>query len=155
MSIRPPPPLNGISSTTTSSMLQRSKSAGKQPARQQGYAPLPSQELASGSGPKMNRQMSPGQDLQKRPPVIKRTIAPGQVSACFDAKGKSMLFCGSCLAILDADCVAEELLFLSQPAPGARSKEKFVSLPEELEELELPPPQLEVPPALFEVSWQV
>ena len=39
-----------------------------------------------------------------------------------------------------------------QPAPGARSKEKFVSLPEELEELELPPPQLEVPPSLFEVS---
>ncbi|BDA47956.1 Required for meiotic nuclear division protein 1 homolog [Coccomyxa sp. Obi] len=37
-----------------------------------------------------------------------------------------------------------------QPAPGARSKEKFVSLPEELEELELPPPQLEVPPSLFE-----
>ena len=26
-----------------------------------------------------------------------------------------------------------------------------MSLPEELEELELPPPQLEVPPALFEV----
>ena len=40
---------------------------------------------------------------------------------------------------------------LMQPAPGARSKEKFVSLPEELEELELPPPQLEVPQALFEV----
>ena len=27
-----------------------------------------------------------------------------------------------------------------------------MSLPEELEELELPPPQLEVPPALFEVG---
>ncbi len=39
-----------------------------------------------------------------------------------------------------------------QPAPGARSKEKFVSLPDELEELELPPPLLEVPPALFEVG---
>jgi hypothetical protein len=43
------------------------------------------------------------------------------------------------------------LLHMLQPAPGARSKEKFVSLPEELEELELPPPQLEVPSALFEV----
>ena len=29
-----------------------------------------------------------------------------------------------------------------------------MSLPEELEELELPPPQLEVPPALFEVGRQ-
>lgn len=27
-----------------------------------------------------------------------------------------------------------------------------MSLPEELEELELPPPQLEVPPSLFEVG---
>lgn len=42
-----------------------------------------------------------------------------------------------------------------QPAPGARSKEKFVSLPEELEELELPPPQLDVPQQLFEVGLRV
>ena len=57
-----------------------------------------------------------------------------------------MLFCS-----IPCNNVLHELL---QPAPGARSKEKFVSLPEELEELELPPPQLEVPPALFEVGLQ-
>jgi hypothetical protein len=82
MSIRPPS-LNIAACTTKVSMLQRSKSAGKQPARQQGYLPLPSQtpEVASSSGSKVSRQLSPGPEMQKRQAAIKRTIAPGQVSA--------------------------------------------------------------------------
>ena len=64
------------------SMLQRSKSAGKQAARQMGYVPLPAtQEGGTGSmGSKLGRNVSPAPDqLSKRPPAVKRTIAPGQV----------------------------------------------------------------------------
>ena len=65
-------------------MMQRSKSAGKQPARP-GYVPLPSQDPASGPGPSLSRKVSPGPDLQRRQMAAKRTLAPGQVYAgtCF------------------------------------------------------------------------
>lgn len=64
-------------------MLQRSKSAGKQAARQMGYVPLPAtQEGAGGAGSmqKLSRNVSPAPDqASKRAPAVKRTIAPGQV----------------------------------------------------------------------------
>lgn len=68
-------------------MLQRSKSAGKQPNRP-GYVPLPAtDEQASGS---RDRNKSPLPDNAQRrtnvpkpgaKPVTKRAIAPGQVNA--------------------------------------------------------------------------
>lgn len=59
-------------------MMQRSKSAGKQPARP-GYVILPSQDPASGSGVSLSRKVSPGPEAQRRQMAVKRTLAPGQV----------------------------------------------------------------------------
>ena len=126
-------------------MLQRSKSVGKQAARQAGYVPLAAtQEGGGASNPgRYNRTVSPGPDqMAKRPPGVKRTIAPGQV-------GVQQIAC-ACMRSNMQHMGLEACLPL-QPAPGARSKDKFVSLPEELEELELPPPQMDVPQQLFEV----
>ena len=136
----------------STTMLQRSKSAGKQAARQMGYVPLAATQEGGASNPPgkfSSRNVSPGPDqLAKRPPAVKRTIAPGQVHAWL-LHAQFSAFC--------MQCMGSERSFCMQPAPGARSKEKFVSLPEELEELELPPPQLDVPSQLFEArllsSW--
>jgi hypothetical protein len=68
-------------------MLQRSKSAGKQAARQMGYVPLAATQEGGGASSNLpgkfsGRTVSPGPDqLGKRPPAVKRTIAPGQVRA--------------------------------------------------------------------------
>ena len=65
-------------------MLQRSKSAGKQAAKQMGYVPLAATQEGGGASNagRYNRTVSPGPDqMAKRPPGVKRTIAPGQVGS--------------------------------------------------------------------------
>ncbi len=96
---------------------------------------------------KLSRNVSPAPDQasKRSQPAVKRTIAPGQV--CL----KSLLWSCMVRCHLKPPCTC--LCAPVQPAPGARSKEKFVSLPEELEALELPPPQPDVPQQLFAVGF--
>lgn len=159
---------------TISSMLRNK--GGQQASSQGGYQPLPGR---SGSPPGSNvnpplekklsggfvRKISPGPEQTKRvldrplntnarvnQPSINRTIAPGQV--CYPTWLLWPLTNPPCGSIAPFLLCSHDSCAL-QPAPGQRSKEKFVSLPEVDEDIESQLSIPDAPPTLFEVGMRI
>ena len=119
--------------------------------KQHGYTPLratsPPKDGSNTREYPINRRVSPGRPAQRNAtkPIGKTSIAPGQVIPGL------ILLCSANVVWSFAVLIAKRGL---QPAPGARVKDKFVSLPDELDEA---PAQLDrqrtldLPSTVFEV----
>ena len=132
-------------------------------AKQHGYVPLraasPPRDSSTSREYPLNRRVSPGVEHRRPAPrgnpkgVGKTTIAPGQVGRRLLLRVFNVCTYGSCFPACVSKPAVTSCKTVLQPAPGPRVKDKFVSLPDELEDASTARQNtIDLPATVFEVG---